>query len=69
MPMETPGEGTGIASIMIYLGLRADGWSTPSLGRYIQGKEPRVAIVEESWWAPQPVRTDTKRNSLTLDGV
>lgn len=53
---------------MLDLGARADGWSTPSLGRYGQGKEPRVAIVEESWWAPEPVGTDTKRNSLTLDG-
>ena len=41
----------------------AGGWSTPRPGRFTPWKDP-VPIVQESGWAPGPVRTDAENVAL-----
>jgi len=67
--MDTPGEDTGIASIMLDLGARC-GWAVNAKPQPLYlGQRAPVPTVQESWWAPEPLGTETKKKSLTPDGV
>jgi hypothetical protein len=44
----------GIVLLILDLGARRGGWSTPRPGHFTPGKDP-VPIVQEAGWAPGPV--------------
>jgi hypothetical protein len=49
----------GIALLILDIGVRRGGWSAPRPGRFTPGKGT-APIVQETGWAPGPVRTCAK---------
>jgi hypothetical protein len=54
----------GIALLILDLGARRGGWSTPRPGRFTPRKDP-VPIIQEAGWAPGPLWTCAKNLAPT----
>ena len=64
----TEGEHGYSCTLSLTSALDRGGWSTPSPGRLIPGKDP-VAIVQEAGWDPGPVCTNKEKSRPHRDSI